>query len=71
MPQTDPIALLQALIRCPSVTPDTAGVLDVLAGALAPLGFAVTRQRFTGDGSYTVDNLFATRGSSGPHLLFA
>ncbi len=64
-------ALLQDLIRCPSVTPETAGVLDVLEAALVPLGFSVTRLTFEGDGSYPVDNLFATRGSSGPHLLYA
>jgi succinyl-diaminopimelate desuccinylase len=56
------------------VTPAEAGVFDVLEGALAPLGFAVTRLTFEGNGSYPVDNLFATRGtgaaSNGPHLLF-
>ena len=67
----DPILLLKELIRCPSVTPQTAGVFDVLEAALVPLGFTVTRLRFEGDGSYPVDNLFATRGSGAPHLLFA
>jgi succinyl-diaminopimelate desuccinylase len=66
----DPVRLLQDLIRCASVTPTEAGVLDVLEHALTPLGFAVTRLRFEGNDSYPVDNLFATRGSSGPHLLF-
>jgi succinyl-diaminopimelate desuccinylase len=70
----DPVRLLQALIRCASVTPGEAGVLDVLEQALTPLGFAVTRLRFEGNGSYPVDNLFATRGADGPsnspHLLF-
>jgi succinyl-diaminopimelate desuccinylase len=66
----DPVRLLQDLIRCASVTPTEAGVFDVLEEALAPLGFAVTRLRFEGGGSYPVDNLFATRGSTGPHLLF-
>jgi succinyl-diaminopimelate desuccinylase len=66
----DPVALLQDLIRCASVTPTEAGVFDVLERALTPLGFAVTRLRFEGNGSYPVDNLFATRGSTGPHLLF-
>ncbi|MGN6102709.1 MAG: succinyl-diaminopimelate desuccinylase [Devosia sp.] len=74
-PAADPIALVKALIRCPSVTPTEAGVLDVLATALASLGFDVSRLRFEGDGSYPVDNLFATRaapgGKPGPHLLFA
>jgi len=66
----DPVALLSDLIRCASVTPTEAGVLDVIERALVPLGFTVTRLRFEGGGSYPVDNLFATRGSSGPHLLF-
>ena len=38
---SDPIPLLQALVRAPSVTPETAGVLDILAKALTALGFAV------------------------------
>jgi len=67
----DPVRLLQELIRRPSVTPAEAGVLGVLEATLAPLGFTCTRLRFTGDGSYPVDNLFATRGSDGRHLLFA
>lgn len=67
----DPVQLLQALIRCPSVTPETAGVFDVLEAELGTLGFTTTRLRFEGDGSYPVDNLFATRGSGGTHLLFA
>lgn len=74
MPDTikgDPLPLLRELIRCPSVTPEEAGVIDVVEAALVPLGFAVTRLRFEGDGSYPVDNLFATRGSGGRHLLFA
>ena len=70
VPAADPVRLLQELIRCASVTPTEAGVLDVLEQALTPLGFAVTRLRFEGNESYPVDNLFATRGTSGPHLLF-
>ncbi len=74
MPKTpgiDPVQLLQELIRRPSVTPEPAGVFEVLEAALEPLGFACTRVRFEGDGSYPVDNLFATRGQGGRHLLFA
>jgi succinyl-diaminopimelate desuccinylase len=70
MAATDPLPLLEALVRCPSVTPDGAGALDVLASALAPLGFAVERVTFSGDGSYPVENLFATRGAGSPHLMF-
>lgn len=68
----DPVQLLADLIRRPSVTPELAGVFDVLEAALVPLGFTCTRVRFEGDsGSYPVDNLFATRGTGGKHLLFA
>jgi len=67
----DPVTLLKRLIACPSVTPETAGALDIVDEALTALGFTVTRLRFEGDGSYPVDNLFAIRGSSGRRLLFA
>ncbi len=60
------IALAQSLIRCASVTPADAGALDVVADALAPLGFAVTRLDFGG-----TPNLFARLGEAGPHLCFA
>jgi succinyl-diaminopimelate desuccinylase len=65
------VSLLAALVASPSITPESAGVLDLLDEALTALGFAVTRLRFEGDGSYPVDNLFATIGSGGRHLLFA
>jgi succinyl-diaminopimelate desuccinylase len=67
----DPVRLLKDLIACASVTPEAAGVLDILERALGAIGFAVTRLRFEGDGSYPVDNLFAVRGSGGRRLLFA
>jgi len=67
----DPVQLLADLIREPSITPELAGAFDVLEAALTPLGFTCQRVRFEGDGSYPVDNLFATRGSGGRHLLFA
>ena len=40
---TDPVALTQALVRCPSVTPATGDVFTVLEGMLKPLGFTVDR----------------------------
>lgn len=67
----DPVQLLADLVACPSVTPETAGAFDVLERVLVPMGFAVTRLTFDGDGSYPVENLFATRGQGGRHLLFA
>lgn len=62
----DPIPLAQALIRCRSVTPADDGALDVMEAALRPLGFTCTRLRFN-----EVDNLFARRGTEGPHLCYA
>ena len=35
----DPVQLAADLIRCPSITPEDAGALDVLQGALEALGF--------------------------------
>lgn len=67
----DPQNLLERLIVCPSVTPEAAGALELLARELEAIGFAVTHLRFEGDGSYPVDNLFATRGTGGRKLLFA
>ena len=66
----DAQTLLADLIRCASVTPEEAGALDVVEKFLTPLGFTCTRLKFEGDGSYPVENLFATRGTGGKHLLF-
>ena len=64
----DPVALASALIACPSVTPATGAVFDVLEAALTPLGFTV--HRFT-RGDPAVENLVALRGSGAPHFGFA
>ncbi|MBZ9938545.1 succinyl-diaminopimelate desuccinylase [Mesorhizobium sp. BR1-1-16] len=67
----DPVALLSALIRCPSVTPDEGGALAYLESVLAPAGFRVERPVFSEAGTPDVENLFATIGSGAPHLVFA
>src|SRR5918993_5269755 len=67
----DPIDLASRLIACPSVTPASGAVFDVLEAALTPLGFAVHRF-VTGEApDGPVENLFATRGSGAPHFAFA
>jgi len=63
---TDPLPLAQALIRCRSVTPADDGALGVLEAALRPLGFTCHRLRFG-----EVENLFARRGTDGPHFCYA
>ncbi len=67
----DPIELSRALIRCPSVTPEDAGALDVLQEALDGLGFSCHRLPFADDGAPTVDNLYARLGDGGPNFCFA
>jgi succinyl-diaminopimelate desuccinylase len=67
----DPVALTQALIRCPSVTPKDAGALDVLEAALKPLGFVCHRLRFEQEGTPPIDNLYARIGTAAPHFCFA
>jgi succinyl-diaminopimelate desuccinylase len=62
----DPLPLAQALIRCNSVTPADGGAQSVLAEALTALGFTVHRLRYG-----EIENLFARRGTEGPHLCFA
>ncbi len=74
MPTTDatnPIALTQALIRCPSVTPAEGGALTLLEQVLQPLGFATERMPFSEPGTPDVDNLYARLGQQGPNLCFA
>ena len=71
MVATDPIPLTQALIRCPSVTPDDAGALGVLEAALTPLGFACKRLRFEAPDSPSIENLYARLGTARPNFVFA
>jgi succinyl-diaminopimelate desuccinylase len=62
----DPLALSQALIRCNTVTPCHDSAQDVLAEALASLGFRTKRYPFNG-----VDNLWARLGTTAPNLGYA
>ena len=62
--------LLQALIRCPSVTPVDAGAQVLLAAELTKLGFECHHLPF-GEGEEETPNLFARLGTQGPHLCFA
>jgi succinyl-diaminopimelate desuccinylase len=70
-PEIDPLPILEALIRCPSVTPDEAGALAYLGKLLADHGFHCERLPFASPGTPEVDNLFARFSKGGPHLCFA
>ena len=65
MPETDPVALTAALIRCPSVTPEEGGTLVLLQGLLSDAGFECHRVDRGG-----VANLFARWGHRGANRSF-
>jgi len=67
----DPVAILQELIRCPSVTPAEGGALDYLEGILKSAGFACHRLKFSDVDTPDVDNLYARIGTAAPHFCFA
>ncbi|MDA0238411.1 MAG: succinyl-diaminopimelate desuccinylase [Proteobacteria bacterium] len=67
----DALALSQALIRCPSVTPANEGALDVLQKALGDIGFVCHRLPFSEDGAADVDNLYARFGTGAPNFCYA
>ncbi len=68
---TDPVALTQALIRCPSVTPAEGGALALLATVLSAEGFKVERPVFSEPGMPDIENLYARIGSEGPVFVIA
>ncbi len=67
----DPVALASALIACPSVTPASGAVFDVLEEALRPLGFTVHRFILGEAPDGPTENMVAIRGDGGPHFGFA
>ena len=66
-----PLDLARALIRCPSVTPQDAGALDILESSLEELGFECHRLTFSHAGTPDVANLYARIGNSAPNFCFA
>lgn len=71
MTRVDPIELSQALIRQPSVTPDSGNALDLLSAELEKLGFTCHKLVFEEDGTDPVPNLYARLGTQTPNLCFA
>jgi succinyl-diaminopimelate desuccinylase len=67
----DPVALTQALVRCPSVTPEEGGALALLDSVLSGAGFAVQRPVFGAPGMADIENLYARIGTEGPVLVIA
>ncbi|GLQ05444.1 succinyl-diaminopimelate desuccinylase [Sneathiella chinensis] len=69
--EIDVVHLTQELMRCPSVTPTDAGVLNVLQAALEKIGFECHRLVFSDDNTPDVENLYARFGTKGPNFCFA
>ena len=67
----DPVALTQALVRCPSVTPAEGGALSLIAEVLAAEGFTVERPVFSAPGTPDIENLYARIGREGPVFVIA
>ncbi|TMV10609.1 succinyl-diaminopimelate desuccinylase [Arenibacterium halophilum] len=65
MPPIDPAALTADLIRCPSVTPEEGGALELLERVLSQAGFTCTRVDRGG-----IANLFARWGEKGHARTF-
>ena len=61
----DPVELTAALVRCPSVTPEEGGALELLQGLLGAAGFLCMRVDRGG-----VSNLFARWGGKGDAKTF-
>ncbi len=71
MPNSRPVAILQDLIRCRSITPDEGGALELLEKLLSAAGFQCERLKFSDKDTPDVENLFARWGTGSPHLCFA
>jgi len=67
----DPVELARELIRCPSVTPASGEVFDVLERPLKALGFTVHRWVMGEPPDGPTENMVATRGEGAPHFGFA
>jgi succinyl-diaminopimelate desuccinylase len=68
---TDPVSIAQDLIRCPSITPKDAGVMDVLVRHLSAIGFTCHRMIFSDAPGEPTENLYARLGTASPNLCFA
>lgn len=67
----DPVELARELIRCPSVTPASGQVFDVLAAELERLGFTIHRWVMGEPPDGPTENMVAIRGEGSPHFGFA
>jgi succinyl-diaminopimelate desuccinylase len=67
----DPVELASRLIACPSITPASGEVFDLLEEALIGIGFQVHRWVMGEAPDGPTENMVAMRGKGGPHFGFA
>jgi succinyl-diaminopimelate desuccinylase len=67
----DPVTFAAELISCPSVTPASGEVFDLLEAALKPLGFEINRWVMGEAPDGPTENMVAIRGQGAPHFGFA
>jgi len=67
----DPVELASRLIACPSITPASGEVFDLLADVLQANGFEVHRWTMGEAPDGPTENMVAIRGEGGPHFGFA
>ena len=60
------LALTEALVRCPSITPKDLGCQDIIIQRLTKMGFHIERFEIEG-----VSNLWARIGDKAPLLVLA
>lgn len=67
----DPVELASRLIACPSITPASGEVFDLLEAALRGIGFEVHRWVMGEAPDGPTENMVALRGDGEPHFGFA
>ena len=67
----NPVHVTQALVKCPSVTPEEGGAITWLQGVLDAHGFNTKQLTFKTPETRNVTNLYARIGKGTPHLCFA
>ena len=65
----NPVELTSKLIKCESITPKSAGSIDLIISLLEPLGFICKKVDF-GEGTEKVENLYARFGKLEPNICF-
>ncbi|HVF37173.1 MAG TPA: succinyl-diaminopimelate desuccinylase [Sphingomicrobium sp.] len=67
----DPVEFARELIACPSITPASGKVFDILESKLGSLGFEVHRFTLGEAPDGPCENMVAIRGQGSPHFGFA